>query len=217
MNATQDWTKRRWKQLKQAQRKMTELRVMGRTYTVWGEFRVEPKWSAHLVTMPHGGRLGEVFQAYQTGTRTWGRPRTRWRDYIFHLALESLRILPTRLLVSRLRSCSSSHPPGQPGHHPDIWKRSTRNKIKCSSNGDVLKDCCSNLKQQIVAFIEIWSWVVSNPRKSLFHLLSSSLKCGGKWNTQSRRAKSCSTAKSCFVVSKTVSGSKSPSHHDNAR
>lgn len=53
--------------------------------------------------MPHGVRLGEVFQAYQTGTRPWGRPRTRWRDYIFHLAPESLGILPTRPKMSWLR------------------------------------------------------------------------------------------------------------------
>lgn len=97
INVTKDRTKRRRTQIKQAKRRVTELRVMGRTSTVWGEFRVEPQRSAHLVMMPPGVRLGEVFQAYQGGTRPWGRPRNRWRDYIYHLALESLSVLPTRL------------------------------------------------------------------------------------------------------------------------
>lgn len=101
INVTKEWTKRRRTQIKQAKRRVTDLRVMGTqsrgTSTVQEEFRAEPKRFAHLVTMPPGVHPGEVFQAYQTGTRPWGRPRTRWRDYIYHLALESLSVLPTSM------------------------------------------------------------------------------------------------------------------------
>ncbi|KAK3511760.1 hypothetical protein QTP70_021784 [Hemibagrus guttatus] len=44
------------------------------------------------------GRLpGEVFRACPTGKRSRGRPRTRWRDYVFRLAWERLGVPPEEL------------------------------------------------------------------------------------------------------------------------
>ncbi|KAK3571508.1 hypothetical protein QTP86_012854 [Hemibagrus guttatus] len=44
------------------------------------------------------GRLsGEVFRACPTGKRPRGRPRTRWKDYVFRLAWERLGVPPEEL------------------------------------------------------------------------------------------------------------------------
>ena len=37
---------------------------------------------AHLIRMLPGRFLLEVYQEHPIGRRPWGRPRTRWRDYI---------------------------------------------------------------------------------------------------------------------------------------
>ena len=40
-----------------------------------------------------GHLLSEVYQSHPNGRKPSGRPRTRWRDYIFHLVWNCLRIL----------------------------------------------------------------------------------------------------------------------------
>jgi len=52
--------------------------------------RSQLRWSGHLIRMPPGRLPLEVFRACPTGRRPRGRPRTRWRDYISHLAWERL-------------------------------------------------------------------------------------------------------------------------------
>ncbi|XP_070404401.1 uncharacterized protein [Nothobranchius furzeri] len=52
----------------------------------------------HLVRMPPALLPGEVFQAHPTGRRPKGRPRTRLRDYVSHLARERLGISPVELV-----------------------------------------------------------------------------------------------------------------------
>nr|XP_054599772.1 uncharacterized protein LOC129164266 [Nothobranchius furzeri] len=59
--------------------------------------RSQLRWLGHLVRMPPGRLPGEVFRAGPTGRRPKGRPRTRWRDYAFHLARERLGIPPEEL------------------------------------------------------------------------------------------------------------------------
>ncbi|PWA22456.1 hypothetical protein CCH79_00015395 [Gambusia affinis] len=54
--------------------------------------RSQLRWLRHLVRMPPGHLLGEVFRARPTGRRHWGRPRTHWRDYVSQLAWEKLGI-----------------------------------------------------------------------------------------------------------------------------
>ena len=54
--------------------------------------RSQMRWFGHLVRMPPGRLPGEVFRARPTGRRPWGRPRTRWRDYVSQLAWEHLGI-----------------------------------------------------------------------------------------------------------------------------
>ncbi|KAK3565994.1 hypothetical protein QTP86_024207 [Hemibagrus guttatus] len=49
--------------------------------------------------MPLGHLPGEVFRACPTGKRPWGRPRTRWRDYVSRLAWERLGVPPEELEV----------------------------------------------------------------------------------------------------------------------
>jgi len=44
------------------------------------------RWFGHLIRMPTGRLPLEVFWARPTGRRPRGRPGTRWRDYISHLA-----------------------------------------------------------------------------------------------------------------------------------
>ncbi|KAK3544065.1 hypothetical protein QTP86_000871 [Hemibagrus guttatus] len=44
-------------------------------------------WLGHLFRMPPGRLPGEVFRACPTGKRPRGRPRTRWRDYVFRAGL----------------------------------------------------------------------------------------------------------------------------------
>jgi len=55
------------------------------------------RWFGHLIRMPPGCLPLEVFRACPTGRRPRGRPRTRWRDYISHLAWEHLGILQEKL------------------------------------------------------------------------------------------------------------------------
>ncbi|KAK3574287.1 hypothetical protein QTP86_004367 [Hemibagrus guttatus] len=47
--------------------------------------------------IPPGRLPGEVFRACPTGKRPRGRPRTRWRDYVFQLARECLGVPPEEL------------------------------------------------------------------------------------------------------------------------
>ncbi|KAK3542195.1 hypothetical protein QTP86_017365 [Hemibagrus guttatus] len=54
--------------------------------------RGQLRWLGHLFRMPPGRLPGEVFRACPTGKRPRGRPRTRWRDYVFRLAWERLRV-----------------------------------------------------------------------------------------------------------------------------
>uniref|UniRef100_A0A8C6NIQ5 Reverse transcriptase domain-containing protein n=1 Tax=Nothobranchius furzeri TaxID=105023 RepID=A0A8C6NIQ5_NOTFU len=59
---------------------------------------------------PPGCLPGEVFQACLTGRRPKGRPRTRWRDYVPHLAKERLGISPEELAqVAGEREVWASH------------------------------------------------------------------------------------------------------------
>ncbi|KAK3564905.1 hypothetical protein QTP86_030846, partial [Hemibagrus guttatus] len=52
--------------------------------------RGQLRWLGHLFRMPPGRLPGEVFRACPIGKRPRGRPRTRWRDYVFWLAWERL-------------------------------------------------------------------------------------------------------------------------------
>ena len=51
------------------------------------------RWSGHVVRMPPGHLLGEVFRACLTGRRPQIRPRTCWRDTPW-LAWEHLGVIP---------------------------------------------------------------------------------------------------------------------------
>ncbi|KAK3510969.1 hypothetical protein QTP70_027792 [Hemibagrus guttatus] len=59
--------------------------------------RGQLRWLGHLFRMPPGHLPGEVFRACPTGKRPWGRPRTRWRDYVSWLTWERLGIRPEEL------------------------------------------------------------------------------------------------------------------------
>ncbi|KAK3542027.1 hypothetical protein QTP86_010850 [Hemibagrus guttatus] len=59
--------------------------------------RGQLRWLGHLFWMPPGRLPGEVFRACPTGKRPRGRPRTRWRDYVFRLAWERLGVPPEEL------------------------------------------------------------------------------------------------------------------------
>ncbi|KAK3549306.1 hypothetical protein QTP70_034533, partial [Hemibagrus guttatus] len=59
--------------------------------------RGQLRWLRHLFRMPPGHLPGEVFRACPTGKRPRGRPRTRWRDYVFRLAWEHLGVPPEEL------------------------------------------------------------------------------------------------------------------------
>ncbi|KAK3537481.1 hypothetical protein QTP70_012107 [Hemibagrus guttatus] len=59
--------------------------------------RGQLRWLGHLFRMPPGRLPGEVFRACPTGKRPRGRPRTRWRDYVFQLAWERLGVPPEEL------------------------------------------------------------------------------------------------------------------------
>ncbi|KAK3510343.1 hypothetical protein QTP70_004929 [Hemibagrus guttatus] len=59
--------------------------------------RGQLRWLGHLFRMPLGRLPGEVFRACPTGKRPRGRPRTRWRDYVFRLAWERLGVPPEEL------------------------------------------------------------------------------------------------------------------------
>ncbi|KAK3525692.1 hypothetical protein QTP70_005846 [Hemibagrus guttatus] len=59
--------------------------------------RGQLRWLGHLFRMPPGRLPGEVFRACPTGKRPRGRPRTRWRDYVFRLAWERLGVTPEEL------------------------------------------------------------------------------------------------------------------------
>ncbi|KAK3566641.1 hypothetical protein QTP86_001840 [Hemibagrus guttatus] len=83
------------------------LRDRGRSSVTREELGVEPlllhikrgqlRWLGHLFRMPPGRLPGEVFRACPTGKRPRGRPRTRWRDYVFRLAWERLGVPPEEL------------------------------------------------------------------------------------------------------------------------
>ncbi|KAK3574546.1 hypothetical protein QTP86_009546 [Hemibagrus guttatus] len=92
------------------------LRDRVRSSVTREELRVEPlllhiergqlRWLGHLFRMPPGRLPGEVFRACPTGKRPRGRPRTRWRDYVFRLAWERLGVPPEELEeVAREREC----------------------------------------------------------------------------------------------------------------
>ncbi|KAK3571000.1 hypothetical protein QTP86_033564, partial [Hemibagrus guttatus] len=59
--------------------------------------RGQLRWLDHLFRMPPGRLPGEVFRACPTGKRPRGRPRTRWRDYVFRLVWERLGVPPEEL------------------------------------------------------------------------------------------------------------------------
>ncbi|KAK3526845.1 hypothetical protein QTP86_000734 [Hemibagrus guttatus] len=64
--------------------------------------RGQLSWLGHLFWMPPRRLPGEVFQACPTGKRPWGRPRTRWRDYVSRLTWERLGIPPEERLGRRV-------------------------------------------------------------------------------------------------------------------
>ncbi|TWW74459.1 R2 Retrovirus-related Pol polyprotein from type I retrotransposable element [Takifugu flavidus] len=55
-------------------------------------------WLRHLARMPSGCLPLEVFQTCPTGRRPHGWPKTRWRDYISHLAWERLGVPPEGIM-----------------------------------------------------------------------------------------------------------------------
>ncbi|KAK3551056.1 hypothetical protein QTP70_011498 [Hemibagrus guttatus] len=59
--------------------------------------RGQLRWLGHLFRMPPRRLPGEVFWACPTGKRPRGRPRTRWRNYVFRLAWECLGVPPEEL------------------------------------------------------------------------------------------------------------------------
>ncbi|KAI3360319.1 hypothetical protein L3Q82_014632 [Scortum barcoo] len=60
--------------------------------------RSQLRWLGHLFRMPPGRLPREVFQAYPTGRRPRGRPRTRWRNTMYsRLAWERLGVPPEEL------------------------------------------------------------------------------------------------------------------------
>ncbi|KAK3509655.1 hypothetical protein QTP70_008402 [Hemibagrus guttatus] len=74
------------------------------------------RWLGHLFRMPPGRLPGEVFRACPTGKRPRGRPRTRWRDYVFRLAWERLGVPPEELEeVSGERECHQGLGEASPG------------------------------------------------------------------------------------------------------
>ena len=79
-----------------------------RSSVFWERLIVEPlllhveksrlRWFEHLVRMPPGHLLKDVFQADQAMRRAKGRPRTRWRDLISTLAWKRLGIPQSELV-----------------------------------------------------------------------------------------------------------------------
>ncbi|TWW76581.1 hypothetical protein D4764_13G0012430 [Takifugu flavidus] len=59
--------------------------------------RSQMRCLGHLVRMPPGRLPGAVFRVCPSGRRPPGRPRTRWRDYVFRPAWERLGIPPDEL------------------------------------------------------------------------------------------------------------------------
>ena len=55
-------------------------------------------WFRSLDNVPHGRLSGEVVLARLFAKRPWGRPRTRWRDYISRLVWERLSVPPEELV-----------------------------------------------------------------------------------------------------------------------
>ncbi|KAK3518675.1 hypothetical protein QTP70_007168 [Hemibagrus guttatus] len=110
------------------------LRDRVRSSVTWEELGVEPlllhiergqlRWLGHLFRMPPGRLPGEVFRACPTGKRPRGRPRIRWRDYVFRLAWERLGIPPEELeevsgereirITDKSQRSFSPHPPPTP-------------------------------------------------------------------------------------------------------
>ncbi|KAK3528905.1 hypothetical protein QTP70_012070 [Hemibagrus guttatus] len=74
--------------------------------------RGQLRWLEHLFRMPPGRLPGEVFRACPTGKRPWGRPRTRWRDYVFRLAWECLGVPPEELeeVTGEREGSDNKHP-----------------------------------------------------------------------------------------------------------
>ncbi|TWW73182.1 hypothetical protein D4764_15G0005760 [Takifugu flavidus] len=64
----------------------------------WGQL-------GHLARMPSRRLPLEVFRTCPTGRRPRGRPRTKWRDYISHLAWERLGVPPEELMEVAGRGC----------------------------------------------------------------------------------------------------------------
>ncbi|KAK3541803.1 hypothetical protein QTP86_005516 [Hemibagrus guttatus] len=76
---------------------MTEREELGVEPLLLHIERGQLRWLGHLFRMPPGRLPGEVFWACPTGKRPRGRPRTRWRDYVFRLAWERLGVPPEEL------------------------------------------------------------------------------------------------------------------------
>ncbi|KAK3514742.1 hypothetical protein QTP70_029692 [Hemibagrus guttatus] len=85
--------------------------------------RGQLRWLGHLFQMPPGRLSGEVFRACPTGKRPRGRPRTRWRDYVFRLAWERLGVNPEEL-ESETESCL---------HHRDLVGSEKQERVEIRS------------------------------------------------------------------------------------
>ncbi|KAK3527330.1 hypothetical protein QTP86_020254 [Hemibagrus guttatus] len=87
--------------------------------------------------MPPGRLPGEVFRACPTRKRPWGRPRTRWRDYVSRLTWERLGIPPEELeevsgereYKRHLSTTSNSQTPNSTMAKTKELSKDTRNKI----------------------------------------------------------------------------------------
>ncbi|KAK3574089.1 hypothetical protein QTP86_002857 [Hemibagrus guttatus] len=96
---------------------MTEREELGVEPLLLHIERGQLRWLGHLFRMPPGRLPGEVFRACPTGKRPRGRPRTRWRDYVFWLAWERLGVPPEELEeVAREREVIYNH-----GHVISVW------------------------------------------------------------------------------------------------
>ncbi|KAK3558768.1 hypothetical protein QTP86_028769 [Hemibagrus guttatus] len=104
--------------------------------------RGQLRWLGHLFRMPPGRLPGEVFRACPTGKRPRGRPRTRWRDYVFRLAWERLGVTPEELEeVAREReiACGSEHNLAIVGNQVFSWGWNEHGMCGDGSLGDVIQ------------------------------------------------------------------------------